>query len=248
MKITKNEKLIRYIESLIDTNYLNMSLSDMLSEVIGNRNITDKNEIDALKNKFKENDLSLLMNKCLEYWEIDTDSEEDMEIFKTRIIPSFKEIDINKYLNNPYYKNIKIRNIVDGEYSLVNDHYVPYEIFAYQDMEVNPNFEEINSLSFFKSDFFFPAINYRNTTWMSITPNEIETMQKAVNEAYGVVTVYGLGLGYFPYMISLKESVKEIIIIEKDKKIVTLFKKYLLPQFQNKEKITIIENDAFNYM
>ena len=59
---------------------------------------------------------------------------------------------------------------------------------------------------------------------MSITPNEIETMEEAVKAATGKVIVYGLGLGYYPYMISLKDEVKEIVIVENDIKIINLFK------------------------
>ena len=248
MKIINNEQLIQYIESLIETNYLNMSLSDMFTEVIGNRNITNKKEMDVLKKKFNENSSLLLANKCFEYWELDDENEDDEEIFKTRILPSFKNIDINKYRNNPYYKNINIKNVRYGDYSLVNDHYSPYEIFAYQDMSVSSNYEENNSLSFFEEEFSFPAINHKDVTWMSITPNEIETMEKAVNDASGKVVVYGLGLGYFPYMISLKEDVKEITIVELDQNIIDLFKKNILPQFKHQEKIKIINMDAFKYM
>ena len=106
----------------------------------------------------------------------------------------------------------------------------------------------ILSHSFFVEEFPFIAINHKDVTWMSLTPNEIETMDKAVKEASGKVVVYGLGLGYFPYMISLKEDVKEITIIEIDENIISLFNKYILPQFSHKEKIKIVHADAFKYM
>ena len=149
MKISQNEQLINYLESLIETNYLNMSLSDMFSEIVGNRNITNKKEMEMLKSKFKEDTTLLLADKCFEFWGLDRDSEEDEEIFLNRIVPSFKSIDINKYKNNPYYQNIKIKDVKEGHYSLVIDHYEPYELFAYEDMSVSDNYEENNSLSFF---------------------------------------------------------------------------------------------------
>ena len=49
-------------------------------------------------------------------------------------------------------------------------------------------------------------------------------------------------------MISLKEEVKSVTIIEKDKEIIALFKKALLPIFKNKNKIKIIEDDAIRYL
>ena len=247
MKI-KDKSTIQFIESLIETNYLNMSLSDMFSEIVGARDITSKEEMNALKNKFNNNEIDILASKCFSYWGLDEDNEEDLDIFNSRILPSFSEINVNKYRNNPYYKSIKLAYVKEGDYSIEVDHFEPYEIFAYKDMSINENYEEINSLSFFKEKFPFLSINYKGTTWMSVTPNEIETMEKAVNEATGKVIVYGLGLGYFPYMISLKDEVKEIVIVEIDKEIISLFKKHLLPQFEHKEKITIINKDAFIYM
>ena len=80
---------------------------------------------------------------------------------------------------------------------------------------------------------------------MNITPNEINTMQKSVDLVSGDVLVFGLGLGYFPFMIARKEEVKNITIIENDPDIIEIFSKYLLPQFPHKEKIHIMQKDAY---
>mgnify|MGYP004628899591 FL=1 len=82
---------------------------------------------------------------------------------------------------------------------------------------------------------------------MLITPNEIETMSESISEAYGNVLTYGLGLGYYQYMISNKDNVKSITIIEKDQNIIDLFTKYILPQYKYKNKIKIINEDALKY-
>ena len=103
---------------------------------------------------------------------------------------------------------------------------------------------EISELGYFKKEFPFIVLNQNNVTWMSITPNEIKTMQKHIDNAYGDVHVFGLGLGYYAYMISLKENVNHIFIYEKEQRIIELFTKYLLSQFPNKDKITVIKADA----
>lgn len=82
---------------------------------------------------------------------------------------------------------------------------------------------------------------------MSITPHEIYTMKDDINKVSGNVLVLGLGLGYFLYMISLKEDVKKITVIEKDKNIINIFKSLLFSKF-NQEKIEIIEADAIDYL
>lgn len=215
-------------------------MSDMFLEAIISKNIVNKNE------KINSKDiLSFYKSKLIEFWGIEeTDSE-----FEKYVINSIELTDINKYKDNPFYKNIKISNIKKGKYSLIYDHYEPYELFSYKDMQVEEEtYIELNSLSFFQEEFPFIAINKDDVTWMSVTPNEIETMEASINNAHGKVVVYGLGLGYYPYMISLKENVKEITIVENDKVVISIFKRYLLPQFENKNKIKIIEADAFDYM
>ena len=77
---------------------------------------------------------------------------------------------------------------------------------------------------------------------------DIETMEKVVKEIKGTVTVFGLGLGYLPFMISNKSEVSHIKVIENDKNIIKLFKDNLLDYFPNKNKIEIIEDDANNYL
>ena len=83
---------------------------------------------------------------------------------------------------------------------------------------------------------------------MSLNPNEINTMEKDIKKATGKVLTFGLGLGYFQFMCSLKEDVKEITIIEKDPNIIALFKQFILPFFAHRNKIKIIQIDAFDFM
>ena len=60
--------------------------------------------------------------------------------------------------------------------------------------------------------------------------------------------MFGLGLGYYPFMVSLKSEVKDIYVIELDQNIIDIFKENLLPLFPNKEKIHIIKGDAKEYI
>ena len=49
-------------------------------------------------------------------------------------------------------------------------------------------------------------------------------------------------------MFSNKKNVSSITVVERNKENITLFKKYLLPLFPEKAKITIIEDDAINFV
>ena len=247
MKFANSKELNDYINELVDINELNLSISDLLVSIMDNKKITSKKEIEILTKSSGYSSRDIFLNKIIDYLDIDMSVEDNQFVFDEHIARSIKEVDINRYLENPYYKTIKISDIKDGNFELIYDHYEGYEIFPYLDMS-DDNFIEKNSLGYFKDEFKFIALNYQGVTWMSITPNEIETMQEAVNRVQGDILVFGLGLGYFPFMASLKKEVKKITIIEKDQKIINLFKKHLLPQFPHREKIEIINDDASHYL
>lgn len=83
---------------------------------------------------------------------------------------------------------------------------------------------------------------------MSVTPNEIITMKEPINIAKGKVLTLGCGLGYYAYMVSIKEDVESVTIIENSDEVIELFEINILSQFKNKEKINIIKADAIEYM
>ena len=85
----------------------------------------------------------------------------------------------------------------------------------------------------------FPTILENNRIWLTITPNEIEIMN--VDEAFGNVLAFGIGLGYYAYMISEKENVDRITIVDINDDVIHLFQKYILPPVKNAHKIKIIK-------
>lgn len=158
-----------------------------------------------------------------------------------------KELDPNEYTCNDYYKNIKFPNKKYAGWEIKMDKYDSYELFVYDD------YKEINGIvipkiGYFVRPFQFQAASQNNRMWMSITPNEINTMKNPIDLASGNVITFGLGLGYFSYMVSNKENVNSVTIIEKDPKIINLFNTFILPHFKNKDKINIINDDAFKVL
>ena len=118
MKISDKNEVINYINELVDTNNLNMSIGDMLSEVVGNKEIANIEDLTLLSNKFNRPIREILINKIFNYFDLDEDNEDDVILFNECIAKRIDEADINKYLNNPYYKNIKINNVKYQDYSL----------------------------------------------------------------------------------------------------------------------------------
>lgn len=242
MKFIKSNALEKRINELIDVNDLNMSLSEIYLAMLGKY---DDAIIQKLQNsKNQKSDFLKIIADCLE---IDLSNDEDNKIWNERIAPSLHLVDENQYKNNDYYKNIIFKNINFGKYSLKTDSYDPFEIFPLNDIKVNNDYIELTSLGYFTKSYQFYALNDRDVTWMSINPNEIETMKEAIDQVSGSVLVYGLGLGYFPYMISLKKDVNKIVIVENDLNIIRLFKENILPQFNNVNKIEIVYINAHDF-
>ena len=83
---------------------------------------------------------------------------------------------------------------------------------------------------------------------MNITPNEIETMDPYINKVHGSLLVFGLGLGYFPYMSYLKGNIKDITIIENDQNVIDIFNRYIKEKLNIKIPVKIIKDDAFRFI
>ena len=187
-----------------------------------------------------------LLDTTIKFFEINPETLNYFKPFNMKA--NFNKLDINEFINNPYNKNIKLDNIIDGEYKFELLSYEPYEGFLYKDISNLSNHIEQTSIGYFDEEYKYIALSSNDDIWMLITPHEINTMKDAVNKAYGNVVTFGLGLGYFAYMCSIKDNVESVTIIEKDKNIIELFNKHILPQFKYKDKIIIVESDAIEYL
>ena len=175
------------------------------------------------------------------------DDTEDKELYRNYFEYMFHKLDRNEYYNNPYYKNIRIPTIKAGDCELKYESYKPYEGFVCDDIIQKQDGRQLPQVGFFNEEFQFPAILENNRIWMTITPNEIETMKQPVEEAFGNVLTFGLGLGYYTYMVSEKENVYSVTVVEANKDVIGLFETYILPQFKNRHKVKIIQEDAFEF-
>lgn len=172
---------------------------------------------------------------------------EDRELYENYFIEMVEILDRKKYIENPYYKHIQIPECEIGRWAFKQGKYKPYEAFVYNDLKTMEDGRVIPQVGFFQEEFSYPAVLENNREWMLITPNEIETMASPVSQASGKVLTYGLGLGYYAYMVSEKEEVSSVTVVEKDENVIKLFKQYILPQFPQAHKIRIIHEDAFEY-
>ena len=245
MIINENKTLLEKIQSLIDINNININIADMLMTAFSYVDIFNPDEIKQyVKEGLNENEA--IVEILYDFFKLDKDNEENQEIMERYIKNNLKKLNPQDYLNNEYVKTIKTKGI-KGKYSLRNIEYEPYQLFAYDDIKIN-EYQEESAIGYFEQKFSYLALCEGNNVWMSLNPNEIETMKPYIEKGKGRVLVLGLGMGYVPYMLALKEEVKSITIVEKDQNIIDLFNAFIWSSFKNKEKIKIIKDDAVKYV
>lgn len=157
-------------------------------------------------------------------------------------------LEIRKYRDNPYLKNIKFPDTATRHWKFTHYSYRPYEAFICNDIDIDKNLREVPQIGFFRERFAYPAVEQDGREWMAVKPSEIETMREPIEETTGRVVTFGLGLGYFAYMVSEKPDVTSLDIVERSEEAIALFEEHILPQFPNKEKIRIIRSDAFGFL
>lgn len=177
-----------------------------------------------------------------------TDGGEDSDFFQQYLAPSVRRLDMAKYRSDPYYRNIHFPNVKKENWELRNDRLKAYQPFIWDDVQVDETLRELPPLGYFDEEFSYPVVLQDDREWMLVTPNEVETIRPAIEAAHGRVMTFGLGLGYFPYMASRKTDVKEIVIVERDPKVIELFQEFILPGFEQRGKIQLVCMDAFAYL
>ena len=244
MKINKTLK--PQIDELIQVKQINMNIADMLLSVFPYEDIITKSYIN---NQIKEGktEKEAVFNALLEYFGIDNEDEESIEIATKYILNNLKVSSPKDYLDNPYVKAVNPKEFKAKGYELSYLKYAPYQVFADDEIIISDYpYEEYYQLGFFKEEFKYLALLKNNEIWMSVNPNEINTMRPFINEAKGKVLVLGLGMGYIAYMMAIKDDVKSVTVIEKDINIINLFKEHIAPLLKA-NKIKVIHDDAIRY-
>ena len=238
-------KLNKRIEALISNNNININVADLLVNAFS---YTDIFDVDEIKQYIKEGltEKEAMMEIFCRSFNIDYELDENREVMDAYILSNLKKLEPKEYLDNEYAKSIKTVGKYK-KYALKYITYEPYQLFAYDDILLDGD-KENSRIGYFDNKYSYLALTEGNNIWMSLNPNEIETMKPFIKKGKGNVLVLGLGMGYVPYMMANKLEAKSITIVEKDPEIIALFNSLILPSFKNKEKIKIIEDDAINYV
>ena len=177
----------------------------------------------------------------------------------------FRILSADQFEADPYLAAMKDLpdQIREGRFTLAMVSYEKGELLAYDAPSgsglSDADAEEVlivPNIGCFDRRVRFPAIYEEEIPWMSVCPSEMNTLKEPLEDARAFLRqrkdsrmlVLGLGLGYYPFLISLEDSVKEIVIVEYSREIIDLFEKYLLPRFPYPGKIRIVQDDAFDYL
>lgn len=250
MKFQLDKEARETLDRILEKDALSQEASSLLSDFLDNA--YDAIDIKRLQKLHKELSCSLedaYYPAFLSVLDIDPQDEELQKIEKETNIRSMRLLDAERFLADPYRKNIRFHEKSSGKWRLTTNYYLPYEAFLYDETKAKREdlFLPKDSLGYFKEKVDYPLVEENDHVWMSVTPYEIATMSKPIEESTGRVLALGLGLGYFPYMVLRKKEVKEVVVVEKDKAVIDLFRKEILPQFQRKD-IRILQEDALSYL
>lgn len=252
MEIVQTKQALDMINAIVTNEIANSSLPQeaiepTIAEAIEQRKQMDNNNG---KDYSVEKIAMLLAIETLVRITIPVDTK-ILDFYMNCLAPESMVFDAEEFNNNPYIKNIDFHGKTQGNFELCYQNYQPFEFSIYDiPKHIDKLHIDIPRIGCFKEEFEYPGIRQidNDRTWMSVTPNEVYTVQPAIDNAKGKVLTLGCGMGYFAYMASLKEEVESITIIELEQDVIDLFENSILPQFEKKDKITVIKADAIEFM
>lgn len=175
------------------------------------------------------------------------DNPDDRRMERIYIQTGVRSLSPAPYRNDAYVKTVRFGDLSVGKWRFTHGEYHAFEPFVCGHPTLTSDFREIPQIGFFGERFSFPSVTENGVEWMTVTPNEAETMREVIREAHGRVLTYGLGLGYFAFHASQKPEVTTVTVIERDPDLIGLFRDCILPQFPMRDKISVLNADAFEF-
>lgn len=213
--------------------------------------------------KMQESIKSILNDEKILYEIFDTmveigqmDDERLSEVRKITGIPTLYHSEIvtlnkDEIMSDPYLKNINIPNASSNNFHLVQRRLRPRLVtkYGFKTRDLNTM---CKSNSYFRCEerLRFPGLveGDSKTCWMSVEPFEINSFQPFINNATGDVLLIGCGLGYAAYMLSEKDDVRSVTVVDNNEDVLSLFNTHILPQFKNKDKVHTVASDGLEYL
>ena len=260
MRIQNTRRNMEKMAMLMDLHMASSTVNTVLTNMI-NKNSMIPSDIDKLraeaiklqsqmKNTSVDKIIMMLMVEGMIAPYIGNDARM-FDFFMKSLLNEGRVFGVSEIQDNPYVKDIDFKDRRSGDFEFRYHSFMPYELDIYDIPRKIIEYDvDIPRISCFTEKVEYPVIfqNSIKSTWMSVSPNEINTMKQPIRNAKGKVLTLGCGMGYFAYMASLKADVESITIVEREQSVIDLFTSFILPQFKTKDKITVIKDDAIEYM
>ena len=250
MQIKLDQLDSKRIEQLHDTMEINRVVAHLLNDFVANHStyvtLPALNQLREEYGMSSEMAFAMLMSSACG---LDTAQNQIHKLlFNDYFLPSVKCLSPKDYADDIYLKTIRLTPKTVGNITLDIKKYQPCEAFVIDDAVLSSDFREFPQIGFFTTEYEYPVLTISETESISLTPKYIDSAMPYIEDVRGSVLVHGLGLGYFPFMASQKKSVKKITVVEPNTELISFFESDILPQFPNKEKITITAttNDTYD--
>lgn len=260
MRIQNTRRNMEKMAMLMDLHMASSTVNTVLTNMINENSMIpsdiDKLRAEAIKlqSQMKNTSVDKIMMRLMVEGMIAPYIGNDarmFDFFMNSLLNEGRVFDVSEIQDNPYVKDIDFKDRRSGDFEFRYHSFMPYELDIYDiPRKIIENDVDIPRISCFTEKVEYPVIfqNSIKSTWMSVSPNEINTMKQPIRNAKGKVLTLGCGMGYFAYMASLKADVESITIVEREQSVIDLFTSFILPQFKTKDKITVIKDDAIEYM
>lgn len=260
MRIQNTRRNMEKMAMLMDLHMASSTVNTVLTNMINENSMIpsdiDKLRAEAIKlqSQMKNTSVDKIMMRLMVEGMIAPYIGNDarmFDFFMNSLLNEGRVFDVSEIQDNPYVKDIDFKDRRSGDFEFRYHSFMPYELDIYDIPRKIIEYDvDIPRISCFTEKVEYPVIfqNSIKSTWMLVSPNEINTMKQPIRNAKGKVLTLGCGMGYFAYMASLKADVESITIVEREQSVIDLFTSFILPQFKTKDKITVIKDDAIEYM
>lgn len=179
---------------------------------------------------------------------LDLDRRADYALYRACFGEMVRRLDPAPYEQDAYRRAVGSVRGAEGGFSLGMEEILPMELFVRDDMVRLADGHVVPRLGWFDRAYAYPALREDGRIWMTVTPNEVNTIRPAAERSRGRVLCCGLGLGYYAFHALLNPAVSEVTVAELDGGLIRLFDRLLRPRFPHADRLRIVQADAFDFV
>ena len=179
---------------------------------------------------------------------LDPDRRADAALYHACFPEMVRRLDPAPFETDAYRQAVGSVRGREGAFTLGMEEIRPMELFVRDDMVRLSDGHVVARLGWFDRVYTYPALRENGRIWMTVTPNEVNTIRPMAEGSRGRVLCCGLGLGYFAFHALLNPAVSSVTVAEIDGGLIRLFDRLLRPHFPHADRLQIVQADAFDYV